>query len=55
MTEFETIVMCILVVIYGFVFYVAGRANFLDLVMLMIQNKTKELQERLKDHDKEVK
>ena len=55
MTEFETIGMCILVVVYGFVFYVAGRANLLDLVMLMIQDKTKELQERLKGHDKEVK
>ena len=55
MTEFETIGMCILVVVYGFVFYVAGRANLLDLVMLMIQEKTKELQELFKDHDKEVK
>ena len=55
MTEFETIGMCILVVVYGFVFYVAGRANLLDLVMLIIQDKTKELQERLKGHDKEVK
>lgn len=55
MTELETVGMCILVVVYGFVFYAAGRANLLDLVMLMIQDKTKELQERLKDHDKEVK
>ena len=55
MTEFETIGMCILIVVYGFVFYAAGRAILLDLVVLMIQDKTKELQERLKDHDKEVK
>ena len=55
MTEFETIGMCILIVVYGCIFYMAGRANLLDLVMLMIQDKTKELQERLKDHDKEVK
>ena len=57
MTEFETVGMCILVVVYGFVFYVAGRANLLDLVMLMIQDKTKELQEKLKgyDDDEEVK
>ena len=55
MAEFETIGMCILVVVYGFVFYMAGKANLLDLVVLMIQYKTKELQERLKDHDKEVK
>ena len=55
MTEFETIGMCILVVVYGCVFYMAGRANLLDLVVLMIQDKTKKLQERLKDYDKEVK
>ena len=55
MTEFETVVMCILIVVYGCVFYMAGRANLLDLVVLMIQEKTKELQERLKDYDKEVK
>ena len=55
MTEFEIIGMCILVVVYGCVFYMAGRANLLDLVVLMIQEKTKELQEQLKGYDKEVK
>ena len=28
MTEFETIGMCILVVVYGCVFYMAGKARF---------------------------
>lgn len=55
MTEFETVGMCILIVAYGCVFYMAGKAKLLDLVVLMIQDKTKELQERLKDYDKEVK
>ena len=55
MTEFETVGMCILIVVYGCVFYMAGKAKLLDLVVLMIQDKTKELQERLKDYDKEVK
>ena len=55
MTEFETVGMCILIVAYGCVFYMAGKAKLLDLVVLMIQEKTKELQERIKDHDKEVK
>ena len=55
MTEFETVGMCILIVAYGCVFYMAGKAKLLDLVVLMIQEKNKELQERLKDHDKEVK
>ncbi len=55
MTEFETIGMCILIIVYGCVFYIAGRANLLDLVVVMIQNATKELQERLKEDDEEVK
>ena len=55
MTELETVGMCILIIVYGCVFYMAGRANLLDLIMLIIQDKTKKLQERLKDHDKEVK
>ena len=54
MTEFETIGMCILIVVYGCVFYMAGRANLLDLVVLMIQDKTKELQKRIKDYDTAV-
>ena len=53
MTELETVGMCILIIVYGCVFYMAGRANLLDLVVLMIQNKTKELQEKLKGHDDE--
>lgn len=55
MTEFETVGMCILIVAYGCVFYMAGKAKLLDLVVLIIQEKTKELQERIKDYDKEVK
>ena len=55
MTELETVGMCILIVVYGCVFYMAGRANLLDLVVSMIQNATKELQEKLKEDDEEVK
>ena len=53
MTEFETVGMCILIVAYGCVFYMAGKAKLLDLVVLMIQDKTKELQEKLKGYDDE--
>ena len=54
MTEFEIIVTCMLIVAYGCVFYMAGKEKLLDLVVLMIQDKTKELQEKLKGHDDEV-
>ena len=53
MTELETVGMCILIIVYGCVFYIAGKAKLLDLVVLMIQDKTKELQEKLKCHDDE--
>ena len=55
MTELETVGMCILIIVYGCVFYMAGRANLLDLVVAMIQNATKELEEMIKEDDKEVK
>ena len=55
MTELETVGMCILIIVYGCVFYMAGKAKLLDLVVLMIQDKTNKLKERLKDYDKEVK
>ena len=55
MTELETVGTCILIIVYGCVFYMAGKANLLDLVVAMIQNATKELQERLKEDDEEVK
>ena len=55
MTELETIGMCILIIVYGCVFYMAGKANLLDLVVAMIQNATKKLEEKLKDNDEEVK
>ena len=55
MTEFETVGMCILIIVYGCVFYMAGKSNLLDLVVAMIQNATKELEEKLKEDDEEVK
>lgn len=55
MTAFETVGTCILIVAYGFVFYMAGRANLIDLVVAMIQNAIKELEELLEEDDEEVK
>lgn len=55
MSDFETIAMCIMILIYGIVFYIAGRIDFLGLVLKMIEAKTKELEEASKDNDMEVK
>ena len=54
MTEFENVVIGVLIVIYVCVFYMAGKANLLDLIVLMIQDKAKELQDRLKGYDDEM-
>lgn len=55
MTELKNVVMCILIIVYCCVFYMAGRANLLDLVVAMIQNAAKDLEEKLKEDDEEVK
>ena len=55
MSDFETIAMCILILVYGIVFYIAGRIDFLGLVLKMIEAKTKELEEENKNDDMEVK
>lgn len=53
MTELETVGLCILIVIYGCVFYMAGRENLLELVVTMLRNAVKELSEKFKENDDE--
>ena len=55
MSDFETIAMCILILVYGIVFYIAGRIDFLGLVLKMIEAETKELEEENKNDDMEAK
>lgn len=55
MSDFETVIISILIVVYGCVFYMAGKANLLDWVAKRVQIATKELEERLKDDNEEVK
>ena len=55
MSDFETIAMCILILVYGIMFYIAGRIDFLGLVLKVVEAKTKELEEASKDNDMEVK
>ena len=43
MTEFETILMMLLIPLYGIIFYVAGRMNLLELLLKMAEEKFKEI------------
>ena len=43
MTEFETILMMLLIPLYGIMFYVAGRMNFFELLLKMTEEKLKEI------------
>lgn len=55
MSDFETMVMCILILAYGMVFYNAGRIDFFGLVIKIMEAKAKDLEEAKKDNDLEVK
>lgn len=43
MTEFEQILMCILILLYGILFYLAGKGNLFKLVPLMLQKRLEEI------------
>ena len=49
MSEFESIVMCFLIPMFASLCYVAGKGDFLNVIVLMIQEKVVELEERLKE------
>lgn len=48
----DKIMFAFLVIVYGVLFYVAGKYDFLKLLGLMIEDKTKELEKSL--HKEEV-
>ena len=43
MTEFETILMMLLIPLYGIMFYIAGRMNLFELLLKMAEEKLKEI------------
>ena len=43
MTEFEAILMMLLIPLYGIMFYVAGRMNLFELLLKMAEEKLKEI------------
>lgn len=51
LTLFEIILYPFLVYGFGAVCYVCGKGDLLNVISLMLQNKAKELEEKLKDND----
>lgn len=51
MKELETALIPMLVIGYGAICYLAGKGNLLNLIPLMLQEKLKELKEKLKEDE----
>ena len=49
MTEFEMILMMLLIPLYGIMFYVAGKMNLLELLLKMAEEKFKKINDKQND------
>lgn len=49
MTEFEIVLMILLIPLYGIMFYVAGRMNLFELLLKIAEEKMKEFGDKEKD------
>lgn len=55
MNDIELLLIFILILAYGVVFYICGKGDLFNVIALMLQDKAKELEERLKDTTEEEK
>ena len=51
MSTFELAIMPFLAIVYGVVCYICGKGDLLNVIALMLQDKAKELEQKLKDND----
>ena len=51
MTDFETVLFMMLIPLYGVMFYIAGRMNLLELLLNILEEKAKEINNRQSDED----
>lgn len=49
MSDFEMVLMMLLIPIYGIMFYVAGRMNLVQLLLKMAEEKSKEIDSKQDD------
>lgn len=53
MAALEMVAYCILVIGYGAICYMCGKGDLLNLILLMLLQKAKEIEEAMKDEDAE--
>lgn len=53
MGEFEYVMLCFLIPVFGVLFYLAGKADIMNLFVLLIREKQKEIEERMKERRSE--
>lgn len=51
MNDIEILLVPILILAYGVVCYICGKGDLLNVIALMLQDKAKELEEKLKDNN----
>lgn len=49
MSDFEMVLMTLLIPIYGIMFYVAGRMNLIQLLLKISEEKSKEIDSKQDD------
>ena len=53
MNDIEILLVPILILAYGVVCYICGKGDLLNVIALMLQEKAKDLEERLKETTEE--
>ena len=54
MDDIKNLLIPILILAYGVVCYFCGKGDWLNVIAIMLQDKAKELEERLKETTEEV-
>ena len=49
MTEFEMVLLTLLIPVYGIMFYIAGRTSLLELLLKLAEEKLRDINDSLKD------
>lgn len=53
MDDLEILLIPILIIVYGVVCYICGKGDLLNVIALMLQDKGKELKEKIKETTEE--
>ena len=53
MNNIEILLVPVLIIVYGVVCYICGKGDLLNVISLMLQDRAKDLEERLKETTEE--